>query len=182
MGADGGGAKELVRNVHQFADPQVSPDSQWVFYNSDDAAGQPAFWKVPFDGGEPVKVREKTPCRLSPDGKWFVCYQVDPVPGVPVKLLVVPAEGGDPVRTLDAPLNSNRVWWSPDGKALDYTATREGVANVYRLPLAGGKEQRLTEWQTNAPLYAFAWSRDGRQLAVTRDTQTTELLLIQNFR
>ena len=183
MSMDGGGARELVRNVDQFADPQVSPDSRWVYYNSRDEAGHPCFWKVPFDGGQPVMVRAKTPCRLAPDGGRLACsYRDLAVADAITKLQIVPASGGDPTRTLDWPKDANALYWSPDGQSLDFIAERDGVPNVWRLSLASGREQRLTDWQTNVPLWWFAWSRDGKQLAVTRDTQTTHLVLIQNFR
>ena len=61
-------------------------------------------------------------------------------------------------------------------------AEREGLSNIWRLPLTGGKEQKLTDWQTPATIWYLAWSRDGRQLAVTRDTRKDQLILIQNFR
>lgn len=182
MNVDGGGAKELVRNVDRFAEPHVSPDSQWVFYNSRDESGNSAFWKVPFDGGDPVKVREKTTCRLSPDAKWFLCAHRDFAPDAPLKVLIVPASGGDGVRTLDWPQNANSLYWSPDGQAFDYIAERDGMTNVWRMPLAGGKEQKLTDWQTAVEVWDFAWSRDTRTLAITRDNENHELILIENFR
>ena len=99
-----------------------------------------------------------------------------------MKILVVPASGGDPVRTIDWPQNTNTVDWSPDGQAFDYIAERDGMTNVYRMPLAGGKEQKLTDWQTAVEVWDFAWSRDARTLAVTRDNENHELILIENFR
>ena len=158
------------------------PDLKWVFYNSRDDKGNPTFWKVPFDGGDPVKAREKTSCRLSPDAKWFLCIYRDFAPDAPLKVLVVPALGGDPVRTLDWPQNTNSVYWSPDGQAFDYIAERDGMTNVWRMPLAGGKEQKLTDWQTAAEVWDFAWSKDPATLAVTRDNENNELILIENFR
>ncbi len=182
MSVDGGGARELVRNVDRFAEPHVSPDLQWVFYNSRDESGSSAFWKVPFDGGDPVKVRERTSCRLSPDAKWFLCAHRDFAPDAPLKGLVVPASGGDPVRTFDWPQNTNTLYWSPDGQAFDFIAERDGMTNVWRMPLEDGKEQKLTDWQTAAEVWDFGWSRDTRTLAVTRDNENHEWILIENFR
>jgi eukaryotic-like serine/threonine-protein kinase len=182
MNRDGGGAKELVRNIGHYAEPRFSPDSQWIFYNSRDEAGNPAFWKVSAEGGEPVKVREKTPCRLSNDSNWFMCRHAEPQPELPNKVLVINAASGEIVRTLEWPRDTNALYWSPDGQALDYIAEREGLSNVWRLPITGGKEQKLTDFQTPEQLYHFAWSSDGRQLALTRDTSRNELVLIQNFR
>src|SRR6185436_6501357 len=95
MNMDGGGAKELVRNVDSFAGPHISNDSQWVFYNSRDETGNTALWKVPFDGGQPIKVKDKVSCRLSHDGKSFICFHRDATPDAVAKMLVVSAESGD---------------------------------------------------------------------------------------
>ena len=181
MNLDGSGATELVRNVDSYADPHFSPDGKWVYYSSRDEKSNRAFWKVSVDGGEPVKVRD-TKCRLSPDGKQFACAYRDMSPEALAKLLIVSAERGETIHTFDWPEGTTAVFWSPDGKSVDYMAEREGVMNVWRLPLTGGKEQKLTDWQTPAAIWYLAWSRDGRQLALTRDTRRDQLILIQNFR
>ena len=86
------------------------------------------------------------------------------------------------MRTLEWPRAANAMYFSPDGQAVDYIAERDGFSNVWRLSLAEGKEQKLTDWQTSEHLWYFAWSNDGRQLALTRDTPSHQLVLIQNFR
>jgi Tol biopolymer transport system component len=182
MNLDGGDATELVHNVDSNALPSVSTDGKWVYYSSRDETGNRAFWKVSFDGGQPVKIREKTTCRPSPDGKQFMCTYRDPAPDALQKLQIVSAESGEVVRTLDIPQGTNAFFWSPDGKSLDYTAEREGLTNIWRMPVKGGKEQKLTDWQTPAVIWDLAWSHDGRQLTVTRDTRRAQLILIQNFR
>jgi Tol biopolymer transport system component len=182
MNIDGGAAKELVRNVSQFAEPQFSPDSQWIFYNSRDENGNPSFWKVSPEGGPPVKVREKTPCRLSPDAKWLACSYREPVADSFLKLYLVSFESGKTVRTLDWPKGTETIYWSPDGQAVDYIAERDGISNIWRMTLATGRERKLTDFQTPASLYHFAWSKDARQLSITRDTNNDQLVLIQNFK
>lgn len=182
MGINGGGAKELVRNIAPFAEPVFSQDSQWVYYNAPDERTTRSFWKVSFEGGQPVKVRDNHLCRMSRDGKLLACSYIEAVAEADTKLVIVNAADGDVVQTLKWPGDTNAVYWSPDAQGLDYIANREGVPNIYRLTLATGKEQRLTDWQVQSPLWHFAWSADGKQLAVVRDTHTTELLLIENFK
>ncbi len=179
---DGGAVKELVRNVGEYSEPQVSADGQFVYYNSRDETGSPTFWKVPFEGGVPVKAREKSACRFSRDEKWLACGHRDDAPDAVMKLLIITVADGKVVRTLDWPPEAQGLYWSHDAQALDFIANREGVHNVYRLTIATGKEQRLTDWQTSVDLWSFASSLDGKQLAVVRDANTSELLLIQNFR
>ncbi|HVF29659.1 MAG TPA: hypothetical protein VNA22_01765 [Pyrinomonadaceae bacterium] len=182
IGIDGSGTRELVNNVDQRPDPQVSPDSRWVFYNTRDDTGQWAFWKVPFDGGEPEKVRDKMPCRLSPDGTRFLCFYQDPVPDTPPKAMIYLATGGNPQYSFPWPKGVNALFWAPDGEAIDFVAERGGIANIWRMGLDGSGEKKITDFQTHAPVWAFAFSRDAKQLAITRDTQTNHLILIQGFR
>ena len=182
MNIDGSGAVELVHNVDSQADPHFSRDGKWVYYNSRDQTSSRAFWKVSVEGGQPVIVRERSMCHLAPDGKSFLCFYRDLAPDALAKLLIVSTDSGEVMRTFDWPEGTNTVFWSPDGRAVDYISEREGLTNIWRLPLTGGKERKLTDWQTPAPLWYLAWSRDGRQLAITRDTRRDQLVLIQNFR
>ena len=183
MNMDGSGAVELVHNVDSQADPHFSKDGKWVYYNSRDETSSRAFWKVSVDGGQSVKVRDRSICHLAPDGKSFLCFYRDVAPEALAKLLIVSAESADVIlRTFDWPEGANTVFWSPDGQAVDYISERDGLTNIWRLPLVGGKERKLTDWQTPAPLWFLAWSRDGRQLAITRDTRRDQLILIQNFK
>ena len=64
---------------------------------------------------------------------------------------------------------------------MECVLTRDGASNLWRLPLDGGKARQLTDWKTDF-IYWHAWSRDGKQLAVSRGTETMDLVLIQNFR
>jgi len=57
---------------------------------------------------------------------------------------VLPAKGGAPKRvTARAP--SYLHGWSPDGRFLVYTGGRDGDYDIYRIPVAGGEEVRLTD-------------------------------------
>ena len=182
MNIDGGGAKELVRNVSLFAEPRFSSDAQWIYYNSRDENGNPSFWKVSAEGGAPVKVREKTPCRVSPDGKLWARSYREPTINAFLTLYLVSADSGETVRTHYWPKGANNLYWSPDGKAVDYISERDGISNVWRMTLANGKEHKLTDFQTPATLFHFAWSNASRQLSIVRDTNNEQLVLIQNFR
>jgi Tol biopolymer transport system component/regulation of enolase protein 1 (concanavalin A-like superfamily) len=60
-------------------------------------------------------------------------------------IYVIPAKGGTPRRiTPKAP--SYLHGWSPDGLFLVYTGGRDGNYDVYRIPVEGGNEVRLTDW------------------------------------
>ena len=193
MNADGSGAKALVRNLgHHPSRPRFSLDSRWVLYRFRDEAGKTVVWKVSVEGGEPLKLleREVSSPSLSPDGRQLAVFYRDPGPKSPSRILIFPAEGGEPVRSLDPPPDANEplfgapdqpLGWAPDGRALDFVLTRDGASNIWRLSLDGGKPRQLTHWKSDWILQ-FAWAPDGRQLAATRVTGTFDLVLIQNFR
>jgi Tol biopolymer transport system component len=57
---------------------------------------------------------------------------------------VLPAKGGTPKRvTPNGP--SYLHGWSPDGRFLIYTGGRDGNYDIYRIPVEGGDEVRLTD-------------------------------------
>jgi serine/threonine protein kinase/Tol biopolymer transport system component len=183
MNADGSDAKELMRNVDQGDVPQWSPDSRFVFYCTRDQNGRLAFWKVSADGGEPAKVADSIDgyTSLAPDGKTFFTLHRDAEPNSPLKIFIRPTDGGAPLRTLDAPDAMQSVTWSPDVQAIDYVTTTAGVSNLWRLPLSGGKARQLTDWKSDR-IGWFAWSADGKQLALSRGTNASDIVLIRDFR
>ena len=183
VNADGGNPKELVRNIDRDCFPHWSPDSQWVFYGTRDSSGRFVFYKVSAEGGEPVRVASENIfyAHLSPDGRRFLALTHGTEPSAPLRLQIFPVEGGAAVQTLDTPPAIDGPMWSPDGRAVDYVLTRDGVSNLWRLPLAGGKSRQLTDWK-NDFINWYSWSADGKQLAAARGTGTTEMVLIKEFR
>jgi Tol biopolymer transport system component len=187
VNSDGGDPKELARNVDMTNNLQWSPDSRLVYYTSRREGGATALWSVPVEGGEPTPVASERVgyARVSPDGgSFYTTWQDGAGPDAVPKLIVSPLAGDAPPREI---VVSNRDVtfagdWSPDGQAVDYVITREGVGNVWRLPLTpNARPRQLTGWK-NSFLYRFAWSRDGKQLAASRGAPAVELVLINGFR
>jgi Tol biopolymer transport system component len=96
---------------------------------------------------------------------------------------IIPFGGGPLVKELDLPLPNFALppAWSPDGRGLIYLDSPAGVGNLWLQPLAGGTPKQLTNF-TSAQIYGFAWSPDGKQLAVARGTTSSDVVLITNFR
>jgi hypothetical protein len=46
---------------------------------------------------------------------------------------------------------------------------------------SGGPPKQITNFESGQIL-DFDWSRDGRQLAVTRGSESSDIILISNFR
>ena len=79
---------------------------------------------------------------ISFDGKWLGISNT-PMDSSSSHIYVVPLHGGEP-RLVTPQGPSYLHGWSPDGKYFVYTAQRNGDFDIYRIPVQGGKEERLT--------------------------------------
>jgi len=134
------GARRIVHRAPvRFEAPNWSRDGRHLLINQ-----QGSLYRVPVDGGPPVKV-DLGPLEgcnndhgYSPDGT-LLAVSCRPSSTV----YVVPAEGGTP-RRLTTLTPSYWHGWSPDGKTLAYVGQRSGEFDIYTMPLDGGPETRLT--------------------------------------
>jgi serine/threonine protein kinase len=184
MDTDGGNLKQLTGGPGDIY-AQSSPDGRWVVFQST-RTGSLRLWKVSIDGGEPVRLTDKVTLNptVSPDGTLVACWYRDDQPNTLTKVAIIPFAGGDPVKVLDVPSSVNitaGLRWTPDGRALTYIDTINGVSNIWSLPLDGGKPIQLTDFKTDQ-IFWFDFSLDGKQLALSRGTQTSDVILIKDFR
>ena len=184
MDPDGGNLKQLTEGPGDVF-PQSSPDGRWVVFQSV-RSGSLRVWKVSIDGGEPVRLADKWTANptVSPDGSLIACFYREGPNAPAIKVAVIPFAGGDPVKVLDIPHSVNGpagLRWTPDGRALRFVDTTGGVSNIWSLPLDGGKPVQLTDFKTDQ-IFWFDFSRDGKQLALSRGTQTSDVILIKDFR
>ena len=107
-------------------------------------------------------------------------HQWGKTPTSPSVLVAVPADGGQPLYGFIAPAAISGFGWSPDGKALQYVLTRDGIGNLWEQPLTGGAARQLTHFKTNLILDCV-WSFDGKQLAMARGNFNSNVVLISNF-
>ncbi|HEX6625714.1 MAG TPA: protein kinase, partial [Pyrinomonadaceae bacterium] len=182
MDVDGGNPKQLTDGQRNLF-PAISPDGQWVVYASPDA-GDITLWKVPIDGGDPVRLHEtiaNLPA-ISPDGKYVASFYWDERANPPQGVMILPAAGGEPVKRFDIlpdAVNGFALHWSPDGRALLHF--RDDLSNIWSQPVDGGKPTQATNFQGDQ-IFNFAWSHDGKQLALARGRVTDDVVLISDAR
>jgi hypothetical protein len=107
----------------------------------------------------------------------------------PNQLNLIPFDGGAPLYHFDWPVAGDPRWaaldgeprWAPGGEAVDYVVTQNGVSNIWRKKLSGGPPKQITNFESGL-IFDFAWSHDGRQLAMTRGSESSDVVLISNFR
>jgi Tol biopolymer transport system component len=162
--------------------PQFSPDGKWVIYSTN-RGGRAVIARVSSDGGTPETLIAGRAWRpvVSPDGANLACNYLDETTSR-WRLAVMPVSGGAPVAIFDAPGSLHRVvQWTPDGAGLAFVVTRGGVSNIWVQLLSGGAPAQLTGFKTGR-IFNFAWSRDGKQLALAHGWASSDVALIRNFR
>jgi eukaryotic-like serine/threonine-protein kinase len=183
MDLEGGNSKQLTSGVGEYL-PDYSPDGKWILYTAYDP--QSSFWsvwKISAEGGSPVRMTNKESAlpSISPDGKWFACNYQDES-GAGYKIAIVPFAGGQPVKMFDIPGSFGRtIHWTADGSDLTFVDTKRGVSNIWLQSLSGGATRQLTEFKDQR-IFGFAWSRDGKQLALSRGVVNSDVVLVKDFK
>ena len=91
---------------------------------------------------------------------------------------------GGPLKTFSMPpksiYQSPDVRWMPDSQSLIYVATRDGVSNVWKQPLAGGPPKQLTTFLVDTIFY-FDVSPNGKRIVSSRGGWTHDMILIKTL-
>jgi len=96
------------------------------------------------------------------------------------RLLTIPAEGGKVKEVCTAQETNDVVsaFWSPDGKYIYFTERPEET-NLWRIPEAGGKPQKIWSSENRADIYCI--HPDGNHIAFSIRERTTEVRVIENL-
>jgi Tol biopolymer transport system component len=193
MDADGSNPIQIADENIALA-PQCSPDGRWVIYLRGPS------WtpmRVSVTGERPPEMISQSPAAgfgdvlaFSPDGK-RIAYLASPSSPVenpsspsasrPNQLKVIAFDSGAPLQQFDWPASAGEARWAPGGDAVDYVLIRNGVSNIWQQNLTGGLPKQITNFKSGQ-IFNFDWSRNGRQLAMTRGDESSDVVLISNFR
>jgi Tol biopolymer transport system component len=182
--AEGHHAMKLVNGR---ARPQaITPDDRAVVFQSPDG-GILSPWIVSIDGGKPRQIMKMFASAdsidVSPDGKSLVLELRDNEGQSTMTLCDLPNCSAqrhlNGLSSLMLPPPLGRTRWAPDGKAITYIDS--AGQNLWRFPLGGSPVRQLTRF-TDRRIGDFAWSRDGKRLAISRSTTTSDIVLFKGLR
>jgi len=180
--ADGTGAYKLTNDNEEEAAAACSRDGKVVVFQNYLQGSQP-LKKVSSEGGTPVLLNDRwngSPA-ISPDGKFVAVWHAE-LYADQWKLALIPLNtGGKPVRTFSATFSANwptgPIRWTADGLGLLYIVTADGVSNIWRQPMDGGKPVPVTQFQ-NDLIFSFDISPDGKTLVCERGTTAQDVILL----
>jgi TolB protein len=192
MDIDGRNQKQLTFGGEQKDSAQyaaLSPGGREVFFIKR-GAGPAAIWKVSIEGGNPVPVSRLAGASaegflsISPDGKWMAYQHVSAGQNLgeenTLRIGALPTAGDAEPRLFDLPSRIPITRWSADSAAFDYADGGIFISSsLWRQPITGGEPQNLCDFHDR--VFNFAWSRDGKNLAVSRGKQQGDALLITNL-
>jgi len=185
--ADGNNPKQLTEGSGVDDRPAFSPDGQWVVFTST-RPGKPTAWKVSIQGGAAQQLTEEHTYgpAVSPDGQLLSYAHLVEQPGAPPRpeFVLIPFDGGPAVKRLALPgfaTARGGFQWTPDGRAVCFAGVRDNIFNIWALPLDGSPPKQLTNFKSEF-MRNYAFSRDGRRLAVSRGMEISDIVLIKDFR
>jgi serine/threonine protein kinase len=162
--------------------PDCSRDGKWFLYSN--ALGS-NFFRLPIEGGTPTEIAAPHQTgdpilRISPDGNW-IAYLYEEARPAQEQIAIIPATGGTPVHLFPLPEDTNQFRWSPDGRGVQFVITRNGAANIWEQPVAGGPRRQVTNF-TSGLIFDFDWSPGGKLLYLAKGEKNSDVILISNFR
>lgn len=187
MGIDGRNLKQLTDESGGWG-AVASPAGNWFVYFST-KAGRENLWKMSLDGGKPVRLTTLSSYNpaISPDGK-MLAYSVWNENAKPQRFEheILSLETGRLIRSFELPstafvYSGNMLLrWMPDSSGLTFINHQNGASNISFLPLDGGQPVQLTNFN-ESQIFWFDWSRDGRQIVMTRGVLLNDVVLIKNL-
>jgi serine/threonine protein kinase len=177
--ADGRRAVQLASG--NSISPMVTRDDRSVVFISPPLSGGTLSpWIVSLAGGPPTPLAKDhvMPGTLdpSPDGKSVVFVSL----GEPARIVICELPTCSARRSLPLPPNLSRpLRWMPSGREVAYVV----AGNLWSVPTTGGASPRqLTHFTDNRTIEAFAWSNDGKRLAIARTTVINDIVWFKGLR
>jgi len=183
INVEGGQPRRLTSDPALDVAPCWSRDGQWIYFSSM-RSGARQIWKTPSQGGAAVQVTQHGGFDSfeSADGKFLYYTRQRETAGV----WRLPLEGGaeESVPGLDG-VKEHRAWTVADQGIYFVASTSADVPLLKFYSFANGRVGNVTALQKK-PVYGppgLAVSPDGRSiLYVQRDSSSSDIMLVENFR
>jgi Tol biopolymer transport system component len=162
--------------------PIVMADGERVMFAAR-LTGVQSLWTMTLSGTDQREIAKRLVVApaVSPDGTRVVFATRTDANEQAVVICSLPSCSDE--KTVPIPQNASRPWtpqWTPTGATLAYVAGFP--PNIWESPLAGGLPRQLTHFADNRDIGNFAWSPDGRRLAISRIETLHDIVMIKGLK
>ena len=163
----------LAAQLGTYSGVTFSPNGEYVYYTHTDPNNGKVenLYSVPSLGGPSKLISPNVTgaVAFSPDGEQIV-YKRTSWNGFNGQLIVAMLDGTDEHIIFDEKGAVSRPGWTQDGSALSFLREEhDGTSSLWIQRLAGGSPERLIHFDSEpSRIIAYAWSQDGRKIAITR--------------
>jgi Tol biopolymer transport system component len=180
---DGNNLTQITNGAGEGS-PSCRIQSNDLVFSGTDPNGHTLLYKMELGGAAPVALSDQfllAPAVYSPDGTRILAALVDPKTGT-TKGSILPASGGAPLYSHDVPSTLDPmaiVGWMPDGRGFAALDDRSGIPNLWTFPFDGSPGKQITHFH-QLEIHGFAWSPDGKRIALARGPIEGNVVLIRS--
>jgi len=160
-------AVPLTSGSQTIESVRVSPDGEWLLYDSD-LRGNADIYRIPISGGSPEQLTrepfDEFTAGLSPDGTELVYFSWETGSR---DIVVRAVEGGPPRLLTSSPSQESYPVWSPDGSRIAFHDQAPATGQMYVV-------ERATDGTWSEPIQVAerlnrpAWAPDGSRIIGVR--------------
>lgn len=170
--------------------PHVSPDGNWIYYLFRNRTSlKITRWNIAEQKEEVFLENENVQCgaflTLSADGKFIACNNWRNQPNINsekqnAEIVVFSTENKDDIKFYPINFNPPPIRFSPDNKSFEFIANFEQGTQIMRLGLGETEPKPILQMPRDF-IFNFAWSKDGKKIALSRGQQFRDAVLLSDF-
>lgn len=169
--------------------PIVSPDGNFLYYFQK-GGNTGALWRKNLTDGKAEAVNETgriSPdsfLALSPDGRFLAfnnLFDKNELAAKTIQIGIISVAEKSQPRFFNIMATSSKICWTADGTAFDYVENTAEEARIWRKNLEGDAPPVVILSLPKTFIYDFAWSRDGKNIALARGKLESDAVLMRNF-
>ncbi len=171
--------------------PVVSPDGNWLYYINKQAAVSSVRRKSLSHGSDTVffageDLSPSAWIAISPDGKLlgFINYadkSASKGRNRTYQIVVVSTDNPNVLHFYKISASTRYFEFSPDSRSLEYIENTPTDGNIWRQSLADETKREVIFTLPKDKIFHFAWSKEGKHLALARGQQINDAILLTEF-
>lgn len=182
MDLDGNNLIQITNGAREGS-PSCRNQSNDMVFSGTSPDGRTLLYRMDLGGGPPAPLSDLLllgDAAYSPDGMRIMAALLDPKTEK-IQGCILPSSGGPSLFCHDAPPTldpTGIVGWMPDARGMAALDNRSGIPNLWTFPFDGSPGKQLTHF-LKSEIHGFAWSSDGKRVALSRGPIEQNVVLIK---